>query len=267
MTVSLGPKAADPQSAGLQAADPQTAGPSEDPHALAMYDYLHGLFQPPFRYLRDDGVATEDPIERRFEPPERFRDYERRAFEKAAGRTLDIGCGAGKHLWPLQRAGIEAHGIDISPLAVRICRDRGLTDVSVMDAMELDYPGGHFDSILLFSNGLAMGGTPAGVERLLTECHRVSAPGGRILLTNTDVSRTEDPRNIAYQRANRERGDLPGRVRLRSWYRDQVSEEFDWLFMSPEELTAAARATGWRVAEVDGTPWGGYAAVLERLPH
>ncbi|MFJ9710152.1 class I SAM-dependent methyltransferase [Streptomyces sp. NPDC101234] len=235
-----------------------------DPHATAMDDYLRGCYRPPFCYVRSDGKVSEDPIERRFEDPSDFRDYERRAFDKASGRVLDIGCGAGKHLLPLQRAGLEAEGIDISPQAVRICRARGGRNVQVMDALRLTYAPGTFDSVLLFSNGLSMGGTPAGVNRLLAECHRVTRPGGRVLLGNTDVALSTDPADLAYQEENVRRGDPRGLVRMRTSYAGVSSDEFDWLFVSPADLAVAAAETGWSVTDVDATAWGGYAAVLDR---
>jgi SAM-dependent methyltransferase len=236
-----------------------------DPHAAAMYDYLRGRYQPPFCYLRDDGKCSPDPIERRFEEPESFRDYERRLFDRVSGTALDIGCGAGKHLLPLQRAGIPVVGVEISPLAAQVCRERGAKRVHVGDALKMSYPDETFDSVLLFSNGLALGGSPEGVGRLLRECRRVTKPGGRILLTNTDVAQSTDPEDLAYQESNLARGFLPGRVRMRTSYRGQSSAEFDWLFMSPAEVEQSTVGTGWRLSDVDGAPWGGYAAVLERL--
>lgn len=235
-----------------------------DPHATAMYDYLRGRYQPPFCYVRSDGKVSEDPIERRFEDPVDFRDYELRAFDKASGRVLDIGCGAGKHLLPLQQAGLDVVGIDVSPLAVRVCQERGGRNVRVMDALRLEFAPETFDSVLLFSNGLAMGGTPAGVNRLLAECRRVTRPGGRVLLSNTDVALSTDPADLAYQEENVRRGDPRGLVRMHTSYRGAAGDEFNWLFMSPAELSAAAADTGWSVTDVDASTWGGYAAVLTR---
>ena len=50
---------------------------------------------------------------------------EKKAIAYARGRVLDIGCGAGKHALYLQKKGLDVTGIDLSPLAVKICRLRG----------------------------------------------------------------------------------------------------------------------------------------------
>lgn len=45
------------------------------------------------------------------------------------GRTnvLDIGCGRGEFLALMREAGVNAHGIDLSPESVALCRERGLS--------------------------------------------------------------------------------------------------------------------------------------------
>ncbi len=78
----------------------------------------------------------------------------------ARGRVLDIGCGAGRHALYLQKRGFEVVAIDISPLAVDVCRRRGVNDVRLMSITEADSNLGPFDTILmmganfgLFANG------------------------------------------------------------------------------------------------------------------
>ena len=55
-----------------------------------------------------------------------------KAMKYVRGRTLDIGCGAGRVTLPLQQRGVDVVGIDNSPLAVRICRERGVNDVRLI---------------------------------------------------------------------------------------------------------------------------------------
>jgi SAM-dependent methyltransferase len=47
-------------------------------------------------------------------------------------KVLDIGCGAGACLLPLRDAGNEVFGVDVSPSALALCRQKGL------DVMEYD---------------------------------------------------------------------------------------------------------------------------------
>src|SRR5262245_21993932 len=42
----------------------------------------------------------------------------------AGSPILEIGCGTGRVLIPIARAGVEITGVDLSPHMLRICRDR-----------------------------------------------------------------------------------------------------------------------------------------------
>ncbi len=44
----------------------------------------------------------------------------------ACGEVLDIGCGRGEFLELMRDAGVKARGIDLSPEAIGICREKGL---------------------------------------------------------------------------------------------------------------------------------------------
>src|SRR5690349_16406171 len=52
-------------------------------------------------------------------------DLEQQAINKARGRVLDIGCGAGRHSLYLQSKGFDVTGIDNSPGAIKVCKLRG----------------------------------------------------------------------------------------------------------------------------------------------
>jgi len=60
-----------------------------------------------------------------------------RVLRRARGPVLDIGCGPGRHVRALADRGVAALGIDASPAAVRVARDRGtrVLQGSVFDAV------------------------------------------------------------------------------------------------------------------------------------
>lgn len=238
----------------------------DDPHAQAMWDYLHGCYKPPHEYVRDDGWATVDSIERRFEDADDFRPAERYAFDLVSGPVLDVGCGAGKHILAWQNRGISAAGIDISPIAVDVCRRRNIRDVWVGDVLSSPAETRQYDFVSLFANGLSMGGSPSGVRRLLRNLHRIATPEGRVVLTNTDVSTSPGHRDQQYQQANLRAGRPRGLVRISSRYRGVTGRSYPWLFVSPDELTAWTADTGWSVEHVQRFDFGAYAAVLNRRP-
>jgi 2-polyprenyl-3-methyl-5-hydroxy-6-metoxy-1,4-benzoquinol methylase len=84
------------------------------------------------------------------------RPQERRAMRFVRGRVLDLGCGAGRVGLHLQSRGHEVVGIDDSPLAVEIARQRGLADVRLGTLTSTVQEDDRFDPILLLGNNLGL---------------------------------------------------------------------------------------------------------------
>jgi len=112
----------------------------------------------------------------------RYLDYLVRLLGRygvPAGRVLDVGAGYGFFLAALEKAGYEAHGIEISPHAVEQARQRTRGQVIKQGAEEpLPFPDSHFDAVTLLDV----------IEHLkdyrttLASCHRVLKPGGKLFV-------------------------------------------------------------------------------------
>ena len=102
---------------------------------------------------------------------------EGRLLDLAVAPVLDVGCGPGRHTAALLRRGVAALGVDISPLAVRIARDRGARAIrrSVFDPLPSE---GAWSTALLVDGNIGIGGDPA---RLLRRLAGLLSPGGRVL--------------------------------------------------------------------------------------
>ena len=81
---------------------------------------------------RDDGYIDAMKIKGYFADYEDWSQIEQEAMKFVKGRTLDIGCGAGRHSLYLQRKGCDVLGVDISPLAIEVCKLRGLKKYKVI---------------------------------------------------------------------------------------------------------------------------------------
>lgn len=235
----------------------------EDAFGHALDDYLrfgegHEIIE------REDGYIDAASVAPYFDPPARWSGYERRAMRYVRGRTLDVGCGAGRVMLVLQDRGHPVTGIDVSPLAVRVCVERGAKDARLLRFAKVDASLGVFETVAMMGNNFGLLGEPDAARRLLRRLHRLMGPEGRIVATSNDVHRTTDPAHRDYQAENRRRGRMAGLIRLRIRYRNRCTPWFDYLMVSPEEMRTVVRGTGWQVRRIVSDGGAEYAAVIEK---
>lgn len=216
----------------------------------------------PFVILRDDGFEHELQVASFFTG---FgMKCERDMMNYVRGRVLDIGCGAGRVALWLQLRGFDVTGIDLSPTAVEVCKLRGLTKCSTMGLEDLDFPPASFDTALLLGDNLALGGTVPGTVALLRTLHTITSPDARLIGSGRDPIKTENPMHLAYHQRNRKEGKLPGQLRLRVRFGDEISDWYDFLLLGISELNETAEKAGWKVdTSVEGEE-GLYSVVLKK---
>ncbi len=196
-----------------------------------------------------------------------FRDWprhEKEAMQYVRGRVLDIGCGAGRHSIYLQGKGFNVTGIDVSPLAVKVCRARGLRHANVMSVTRIPSSLGVFDTLLMMCNNFGLFGTPARTRWLLRRFRNLTSDRARIIAESNHVYSTTSPFHLDYHRRNRKLGRMAGQLRLRVRHRTYVTPWFDYLLVSQPEMRELLQGTGWHVerfVESGGAP---YIAVIEK---
>jgi SAM-dependent methyltransferase len=208
---------------------------------------------------RDDGFITSAGLNY-FAPVRRWPAVERRALRYIRGRVLDVGVGAGRVALELQARGREVVAIDVSPGAVEVARNRGVSDVRLLAFEEVDASLGHFDTVVMYGNNFGLFGSRAKARRLLRRLRPFVA---RIVATSNNPYATEDPAHLAYHERNRGRGRMSGQLRLRVRYRDLVGPWFEYLIVSPDEMADIVESTGWQLRRVVRDEGSYFVAVLD----
>lgn len=190
-------------------------------------------------------------------------DLERDGLGWVRGSVLDVECGAGRlGVWLVGR-GHEVRGLDRSPAAVGIARERGLAAARADVFAPFDREGdGPWDSVVMLGGGSRLLGaapSPADGFRRLGD---LAARGGRLILDGADPYATTEPEHLRYLQRAQDHG-RPQLVRAR--WRDGLacSPWHPFLLLGLQEAVQHARDGGWRAVyrTQQGPRW---LLVLER---
>ncbi len=165
-------------------------------------------------------------------------------------------------LW-LQRRGLEVVAIDVSPLALKVSRLRGVEDCRLMDLRSLEFLASHFDTVVMFGNNFGIAGGISETRQVLSELHRLTADDGIILASCRDPLKTDNPAHLDYHERNRRRGRPPGLVTIRVGFEREFNDWFDLLLVGEEEMRKTIASTGW-VIRTTHSDWANYCAVLKK---
>lgn len=231
----------------------------------ALVDCEDGQFGHALTIRRDDDhVDSHDPSLYFTEEP---FEHEGALLQRADGRVLDVGCGAGRTLLWLKQRGVQATGIDLSLGAVEVCRKRGCEDVrlvNIMSPASEALKDSEFQTAVLFGNNVGIGETLDGARQLFRKLARTVVPEGHLLVTGIDIARTSDPHHLAYHQRNRALGRPIGEITMRFEYQDRIGSWVRWFHPTPDELQEIAVEAGWNVKEISSACGQFYSAVLQK---
>ena len=214
---------------------------------------------------RDDGyIDVHGGPVRYLSEYKKWPSHYKKAMRYARGRVLDIGCGAGRHALYLQGKGLDVVGIDNSPLAIEVCKQRGLRNASVISINQISARLGIFDTVLMMGNNFGLFGSFEGARRLLKKLDKITSPKGRIIAETLDVYKTDNPDHLNYHEFNRQRGRMGGQVRLRVRYKKYVTPWFDYLMVSKAEMENILDETDWKVERYIDTEGPVYVAIISK---
>ncbi len=240
--------------------------PKEDAYGQEIWAYYEGRGVSEI-VERDDGYFDASV----FGPMMYFSDYadwspiERRAMDFSKGRVLDIGCGAGRHSLYLQKKGFDVVGIDNSPLAIKVCRLRGLKKAEVMSIDDVDFPSEYFDTIIMMGNNFGLFASFEKARILLKKFYEMTSKDALIVADTRDPYKTDNPEHLEYHRLNKEKGRMGGQVRIRIRFGKYVGRWFDYLMVSKEEMEQILEGTGWKVNEFIDSNGSEYIAIIGKM--
>jgi SAM-dependent methyltransferase len=222
----------------------------EDAFGHEMYDFYQG--KEVWEIIeRDDGyIDVSLGAQRYFSEFEDWYDNEKEAMYYVEGKVLDIGCGAGRHSLYLQKNDFDVLGIDNSPLAIKVCKLRGLKKAKILSLHEIEPDLGKFDTILMLGNNFALTGNPQNARRTLKTFLEITSDNGRIIAEFLDPYSTDNEDHLEYHKLNRQRGRMGGQGIIRVRYKKYISPWFDFLLLSREELKELLTNTGWKIEEL-----------------
>lgn len=213
------------------------------PYGRALRAFLDGESDAEVLVVRDDGMQEALPIFPFFRKEDELSELERVALSLCRGRVLDIGAGAGALSLILQSRGLDVTAIDISPEAVKVAEQRGVGAISCADIFQ--FQGGPFDTLLMLCHGIGMVETIGGLDRFLHCARGLLAEDGQLVLDSLDIQITNDPVNLAYQRANRDAGRYLGEIRMQFEFRGRRGPVCGWLHVDPDTLRQHALDADW----------------------
>lgn len=234
----------------------------EDVFGQALLSYWLGDHRTLYNVRRDDGFIKSGSLKKYFRKYPQFSNIEKRVLKFVQGKVLDVGCGAGRHILYLQKRGFDVLGIDESPLAIKVCRERGCKNVKTIDIFKAKFQSNIFDTIVLFGNNLGMGGTLSRTKKLLKVLRTLVKQDGLLLLNSIDAKATKDVRQISYGKINLKKGRYIGVFRIRIEYKKLIGKWFEWTSIEPKVLGHLASASGWEIEKIYKGQQGNYSAVL-----
>lgn len=101
-----------------------------------------------------------------------------RLLASVLGPVLDVGCGPGRMVRAARDLGLDALGIDVSPVAVQILQENDLPVFhgSVFDRLPNE---GAWQTVLLVDGNVGIGGD---VDAMLARCGELLAPTGELVI-------------------------------------------------------------------------------------
>ena len=232
--------------------------PEADPMGQAIYEY--------HKYGKADDVIVHSsmfdddiiPAETLFRTFDQMPALEQKALELATGDILDVGAGSGCHSLALKEMGKTSVAVEISPLSVKVMKERGV-DARLVNFYDPSFTE-TYDTILMLMNGTGIIGNLDNIQAFFSRIKQLLKPGGSLLIDSSDLSYLyeEEDGSLMIDLAD----DYYGLVDFQMQYKDTMGEPFDWLYLDFNTLSYYAEESGFTAELIEEGEYYDYLARL-----
>jgi len=215
---------------------------ANDPMGAAIYDYHSTGKADKLRVLSSMFEEDEIPVETLFRTFCEMPVIEQQALKLAEGRILDVGAGSGCHCLELQNMGKDVTALDISPLAVKAMKERGVRNVVEQDLFNKSFTG-TFDTLLMLMNGSGIVGELSNMPMFFKRAEQLLSPDGCILMDSCDLCYVFEDEDGFFDTTEFE--NYYGEIDFQMCYKDIAGNTFDWLYIDFDTLQEEAAKCGF----------------------
>lgn len=231
---------------------------NKDPMGTAIYDFFKYGKAARLRVFSSQFDEDEIPVATLFRSYNEMPPIEQTALRLSTGKILDVGAGSGCHTLALREMGKDAAAIDISPLSVKVMKERGLNamPVNLFDPLFCE----SFDTILMLMNGSGIIGKLEHLGDFFQRMKLLLRPGGCVLMDSSDLKYLFEEEDGSYLIDLA--GDYYGEIDFRMQYKQVKGDTFDWLYIDFDTLSLYAAQYGFKAEMVEE---GSHYAYLAKL--
>lgn len=228
---------------------------NKDIFGTAIRAYYKEKDTTPITVHSPDFDDDETPVPYLFRTFEEMPNLEQQALDLCKGKVLDVGCGAGSHTLYLQKKkGVDVIAIDTSEGAIEIAKDRGVINIVQKDFYEIRNQ--KYDTLLLLMNGSGIIGKLDNLDAFFGHCKTLLKENGSVILDSSDLIFLFEDEFIDTE-------GYYGELKYTLSYKNEVSEEFDWLYIDEETLKIFAEKNNFTCEIVAKGTHYDYLAVLK----
>ncbi|MCP9201190.1 class I SAM-dependent methyltransferase [Gramella sp. GC03-9] len=230
-------------------------GKNKDIFGTAIRAYFENKDETDIEVHSPDFEDDVIPISYLFRDFDEMPEIEKTALELCFGKVLDVGCGAGSHSLYLQdELKLDCLAIDTSEAAIEIARKRGVKNTSNQDFFQLKDE--RFDTILMLMNGSGIIGKLENLQGFFTHARSILNETGQILMDSSDLI-------FLFDDEVPEGNHYYGELKFSMSYKNERSEEFDWLYIDEKLLKKRASENKFSCEIVKKGSHYDYLAVLK----